>query len=444
MKTDLSRRDFLRTTTAVGAAAGLGTLAPHALGGRNQFAQAATDRAYTGKFVVVGIPTSTPGRGYTKLLTSFQAQHPGLSISYTSFPSERFVALFTAAQASGEQIDVVLLNGQDVRRYALAGTILPLTSVSYKDRFQASALAPYTIHGQLEAVPTSSFGGFPIGVNKALLDRVNMPYPATYADLKVLGAALRKQGASAFTHPGRNIYLWPVWFFTTFAQTTGNKSIERTFAILSGKGKFTDPDVVEALDLIFGFQRDGLFTRDVLSIDTPGAQTEFLTGRAACWMGYGAATIAAVTPQVPHMNLQIKTMPRLVSNAAVVPQFPGGPGAAGTIYAKTTPERKVMALQLLDYLSTDANDNYLVRDAQEALGVNKSASTGAALVDQQYKKLLPNLTTYLDWYWPPEITGAFQQGIQAGVGGNQTARQAAQSIQSVFDGLVAKGYKFAQ
>ena len=34
--------------------------------------------------------------------------------------------------------------------------------------------------------------------------------------------------------------------------------------------------------------------------------------------------------------------------------------------------------------------------------------------------------------------------IQAGVGGAKTAKQVAQSVQSVFEGLVAKGYKFAQ
>lgn len=294
MKMDLSRRGFLRATAATGATLGMGALMPSALGG---MAEAAARRAYTGKFVVIGIPLSTPGRGYTKLLTTFQQQHPGLSISYTSIPSERFVALFSAAAASGEQIDALLLNGQDVRRYALAGSIIPLdTLVSYRDRFQASSLTPYTVKGRLVALPTGPVGGFPIGANMALLERINKPYPTTYAELKQVGAALQKQGVAAFTHPGKNIYLWPVWFFTTFAQTTGNKSIQRTFDILGGKGKFTDPDVVEALDLIFQFSRDNLFSRDVLSIDTPGAQTEFLTGRAAFWMGYGSATIAAVTP----------------------------------------------------------------------------------------------------------------------------------------------------
>jgi hypothetical protein len=75
-----------------------------------------------------------------------------------------------------------------------------------------------------------------------------------------MAPALKKIGASVFTHDGGLIYLWPVWFFTTYAQVTGNQSVQKTFATLQGKGKFTDPEVVEALQLIFNFATDGLFS----------------------------------------------------------------------------------------------------------------------------------------------------------------------------------------
>ncbi len=52
------------------------------------------------------------------------------------------------------------------------------------------------------------------------------------------------------------------------------------------------------------------------------------------------------------------------------------------------------------------------------------------------------MTIYLDWAWPPEITRAFQEGIQAGVSGNLSAEQVAKDIQSVFAGLLSSGYKF--
>ena len=54
----------------------------------------------------------------------------------------------------------------------------------------------------------------------------------------------------------------------------------------------------------------------------------------------------------------------------------------------------------------------------------------------------PNQTTYLDWYWPPEITRAFQENQQAIVAGSKKADEAAQDIQKTFDGLVKDGYKF--
>ena len=53
-----------------------------------------------------------------------------------------------------------------------------------------------------------------------------------------------------------------------------------------------------------------------------------------------------------------------------------------------------------------------------------------------------NQFTYLDWYWPPEITRAFQENQQAIVAGTKTPDQAAEAIQGVLDGLIADGYKF--
>ena len=40
---------------------------------------------------------------------------------------------------------------------------------------------------------------------------------------------------------GGDIYMWPMWFFQTFAQTSKNRSFERTVDSLLGKAKFTDP-----------------------------------------------------------------------------------------------------------------------------------------------------------------------------------------------------------
>jgi raffinose/stachyose/melibiose transport system substrate-binding protein len=392
--------------------------------------------------VVIGVANSTPGRGWNKLFNDYQKLRPGVQIEYTFFTSERFVALFTAAQASGEQIDILGLNGQDLRRYALANALMPLDHMPTLERFQKVALDTYSIGGHLWALPSGEMGGFPIFYNNALLKKVGVAPPRTYHDFLHIRDALAKVGASVFTHEGKNIYLWPVWFFTTYAQVTGNRSVEKTIATLSGRGKFTDPEVVQALDLIFQFSRDKLFSPSVLSDDVPDCDAEFLTGKAVFRLHWDGEIGQVHDQKPPNMDLQVQLLPRLVSNGAVKSQFPGGTGAAMGIYSKIAPQRVSVAQDFLNFFTTDDNCTYLLQDAGQTLGVNKKSIGSTDPVALAEAKLLPNMTIYLDWIWPPEVTRAFQEGIQAGVSGNYKAPQVAADIQSVFDGLVRNGYKF--
>jgi raffinose/stachyose/melibiose transport system substrate-binding protein len=391
---------------------------------------------------MIGIAQPMPDRGLTKVLQDFEKQQ-SVKVDYQFLPSERFVALFTAAQNSNEEIDVIFLNGQDTRRYMNSGALLPLdTLINYKERFLPKALETFTINGHLWGVPSGAVAGFPLLVNKKLLDDVGASLPATYDDLVSINRELQKKGVNTFTHPGRNIYLWPVWFFTTYAQVTGNQSEQKTIDLLKSGAPFTDPEVVEALDLIFRFARDGMFAPDVLSADTDSALNTFIRGMAAFWMAYDG-TIAAVRQANPaNLELNVQLMPRLVSNPEAKSQFPGSTGNPLCLYQKGSAGKRDAALGLIDYLSSDTVDAYLVKDSQQSFPVYVHAEGSTDPAALQEKKLLDQLTTYLDWYWPPEITSAFQQGIQAGIAKTKTAQEVAQDIQATWQKVRSSGYKF--
>jgi raffinose/stachyose/melibiose transport system substrate-binding protein len=434
----ITRKQLLKA----GAAAGLAGLLPMPI-------QAASHiGAYRGKISVYGIAVPSPGHpGVIKLFQDFDKVHPGITIENHGFPSERFVALFTAAQAAGEQIDMLFLNGQDLRRYAVAGDLVPLNGLPHLERFWPIGRKTYTINGKLWALPTGSIGGFPIFYNKALLDKYHLPVPQTYADLLTVGKELTKQGVSAYTHDGKNIYLWPVWFFTTYAQVTANQSVEKTIATLTGHGKFTDPEVVEALDVIFGLARHKIFSPDVLSLDTDGATAEFMTGKAAFWLHYDGVIAAVRQAAPPHLNppgmqLDVTLFP-WVGKKSIKRQFPGGTGAAAGIYSKTSSARQAVVTEILEFITTDRANAYLVKDGDSTMGTNIHAKGSSDPVALKERTLLPNMTIYLDWYWPPEITRAFQEGIQAGVGLKKTAPQVARDIQATFNKLLKSGYQFA-
>jgi raffinose/stachyose/melibiose transport system substrate-binding protein len=393
----------------------------------------------TDRLSMIGVAQPNPGRGFTKLLDDYKKRE-GVETKYQYFPSERFVALFTAAQKAKQPLDVLLLNGQDIRRYATNGTLLPL-DLDYTDRFRPLGPKTYTINGKLWGIPTGGQGGFMILYNKKLLDQIGADYPATYDDLRSIGKELSTKGVATFTHPGKNVYLWPVWFFTTYAQTTKNKSEEKTIALLKGDGSFTDPEVVEALDLIFAFHRDGLFSKDVLSIDTDGSMANMQRSKAAFWLGGDYGGISQNHPAAVDPRLQV--LPRLVSDASVTSQFPGGPGSPLCLYKGISEESRTAALKLIDYLSSDASASYLVKDNHGAFTTNANAQGSDDPAAKDAAKYIDHMTVYLDWYWPPEITAAFQQGIQAGVAGSKNAEQVAADIQATWQKVQQGGWKFA-
>jgi raffinose/stachyose/melibiose transport system substrate-binding protein len=235
--------------------------------------------------------------------------------------------------------------------------------------------------------------------------------------------------------------MWPVWFFTTFAQTSGNKPLERTAEILTGKGKFTDPDVVQGIDLVFQFSRDKLFTPGVFSLDFPNALSEFMTGKCAFYLFHDSVAKQIMEANAANMELDMMLMPNLVGKP-VESQYPGGPGTVLSIPSKIDPKRKDAALKLIDFITSDSSDAEGVKLNGGAVPVNANVQPVDVPVYSKEKDIIHQMVTYLDWFWPPEITRAFQEGLQAGLAGRIKAEEMAKNVQTTFDRLVSNGYSF--
>jgi len=429
MTFNLTRRAFLAGTAATAVIAAAPRLAM------------ADDLKFKGELAVTGFVRTPPDQAWADLIKSFEAAHPGITIKETDYPSETFVTLFTAQQTAGQPVDAVALNGQDLRRYATNGTLLALNDAD-NSRFRPGAISTGQVNGKTYGLPIGSISGFPIFANKKVLAKAGVSdLPKTYADFITLRDKLKPLGLKVFTHPGKNIYLWPVWFFTTFAQVTNNKSNERTADILSGKAKFTDDDTVKALDLLFKFGTDGLLTQDVFSMDSPQALADFSAGHAAFWLQHESLITQINQDKPPELDLDVMLMPKLV-DGDVKSQYPGGPSGIVGVIAKTDPDRQAAAQAFIDWVTTDDADAAEVKFANGTVPVNTGVKPFGGGVVEKLVGYSENLVTYLDWNWPPEVTRAFQEGIQGGVAGQVSAADAAAGAQQALDQLVSNGYKF--
>lgn len=375
----------------------------------------------------------------------FREAYPGITLDYSNLTSEKYTELVTAMKSAGEQIDVMFMNAQDLRRYATAGDLLDLSDLSYKDRFRPVGIETFTINGKLWAVPRGSIGGFNVYYNKALLEKYGFEYPETYDELVTIGQALAADGIATVTHPGKNIYLWPVWFFSTYEQTTGGESLQYTIDTLVGRRKFTDPEVVEALDLIGQFNKDGLFIKGVNSTDGDGSLANIITARALMAITLDWRAVKKATEGSGEVELDVALLPYLTEDK-VQPIYPGGPGTACSIYSGISEENLPLAHAFIEFITRD--DQIAMSAAKwdwaTTINANVPSPSEEPMIQKFDKEIAEHMVTYLDWYWPPEITRAFQEGIQAVADGQKDGATAAEEIQAVFDKLVAEGYTFVE
>ena len=397
-----------------------------------------------GKTIVIYMEDDFIRDSYTDFYKDYE-EATGNTVKPILVPKDQYVQNLTVALNGNQQIDVLYMNGQDVRSLAGKGVILEMGGlVDYWDRFNQSAIDQYTYGGKTYGVPTN--GGNTSGVyyNKEILNNYNLSVPATFEDLVAMRDVLKADGISVFAFGGASKYMWPMWYFDVFAQTSGGKSIERTIEVLSGSAKFTDEDFVSAMQILQRFGEEELFQDGFNGAEQAQGNAVFTAEKAALFFGGTWEIDGFRKAGLEGDKLGITSFPVVVDGAQSQQTGSAG-GAAMSLCSSIDPENEQAALELIDYLSSDVKILELSVLDGTAMAPNKNFVPEQAdplYPDTINTELAPTTVTFLDWIWPPEVVTAFQNEIQAVVGGQTTAQEAMDRIQNVLDDLFEGGYTF--
>lgn len=435
----MSRRRFLQFSATSGALVALAACAPAVPSAPMPGEEGAGP--YQGEFVIMS--AANPDQ-YAPLIEAIEAAHPGVEVQWNGLTSERYTELFAAAEVAGDQIDIMDLNGQDLRRYAVGDRMMDLSDLDYLDRFRPVGIETYTISGKVWALPRGGISGFPFLMNAKLLEDAGITEePQSYADLLQAAAAVKEIGAAPFVHAGKNIYLWPIWQFFAFAQTAGNEPVTKTWDILAGNAKFSDPESVAALEILGQYASDDMFIDGVNSLDSDGAWIAFTQGKGAFWYEHSWRVGLYREGEYPELELSLMPPALSVEGEGLNRMLPGGTGSATGIYSRIAPERMDVAFSILDLMTSDEWVGWINEVNKDPVSTNVNVQASDDPLSLKYAdECAPYQFTYLDWYWPPEITRAFQENQQAIVASSKSPEEAANSIQAVMDELFADGYEF--
>jgi raffinose/stachyose/melibiose transport system substrate-binding protein len=300
--------------------------------------------------------------------------------------------------------------------------------------------------GKIYGVPSGHVTTSGLYINNDVLKKYNLTAPRTYDDLLRMRDALARDNISVFSFGGGSKYMWPMWYFCAHAQTSGNKSMQRTEATLRGQAKFTDKDYVDAMAVLERMGKDGLFQPGFNGTESDPAKAVFLSGNAALFFG-GTWEMANFRESgLTGDKMSMVGFP-IVAQGARSEQT-GAPGSPAYCLVKgLSADQQKISLDFIDYMTTDVRTQQLFdlfgsSQPNVNIGYKLPANADPIVTSTIIPTLAPTTVVFLDWVWPSEIVAAFQDQIQAVTGGQTTSAAAMAAVQRVFDDLVRDGYKF--
>lgn len=350
------------------------------------------------------------------------------------------------ARMAGEPVDIVYNSATLNSTMARSGVLMDITELvkPYADRFATGMLDKYTLGGHVWAIPLSDSSTSAFFYNATMFKELGLSEPKTYADLLSVAQTIKeKKGIQPLIHQGKATYYWPMWFFETYAQTTGNKSIQYIEDFLSGKREFTGQEEIAALNAIKQFYTDGLLTQETLDTDSDAMRAAFLQQKAAMFYG-GTWELAPLRTANPSFEIGVFQFPMVVDTADVVSQHGGGPDNAWSITSFIDPQNVTMAAQFLEFVTRQDNATKIISTYSPMIPSIKGVPVSSDPLAEKFNtEFMPNTITYLDWLWPSEVNDAVMQVIPAVMTGAMTAEDGVQTVQDAYNTVVAeKSYSY--
>ena len=392
------------------------------------------------KLVVLGNARMYDGEdeAWAELIEAFQAE-TGIEVElrFTGKWNEVPQNLSAAIQA-GEQVDFVTVGAGLIRSTcAPAGVLLDISTLvddEIRSRYTEGMMDSYTIGDKLWGIPFgNSSAGF-IYYNVDMFKELGIAAPTTYSEVKAAADQLAAAGKIPLIFRGKEASYWPNWFFSTYAQTTGNDSIAQTEAWLMGSKSIAgDQSVINALNAIKAFYDDGILTQESMDTDGDGMKATFMQGLAGMMHTHNFQLM----PSAVDFELGILEFPLITDDSSIYNQPAGGAGTGLAVCSYIKRDNVENAKKFIEFFTRPEWANRICGCYKPTVKVLDGVDIlESDIVTQLNNDLVPRTITYLDWIWPAEVLNAFQSAVPAVVTGASTAEAAVQEIQDAYDTLV--------
>ena len=399
--------------------AGAGGLAAMAALGPARFALAAQENAVTITMWGNHPEWKDP---MEQILAAFEETHPGITVEFTPYPANDYPPRLQTAKAGGAPSDVLgELEGSIITQVRAGGELpfIDLTGRVDVSGLTEAARGQVDVDGKVYGTPLASYT-VGLAYQKPIFEENGLTPPTTWQELRDTARALKDAGVTPIVlgaRDGVHPYFMYIGLVSSVLGPEGFEQLRR------GERRLTDPDLVEAAQLLL----------DLQEFYQPGFQaTDYVTAKAIFANGQGAMEVAGTADFTGYRQV----------NPEADLGFMAWPGPEAGTYATNTgmellytvsrfspPETQDAATQLVAWLAT-VEAQQLVSDLI-ALPVHQEVAESSDPIRQETVAARGRDVTV--WYDLPETARSLDVASQAHGGlwtGRLTAEQFAEEMQA--------------
>ncbi|MDQ3752027.1 MAG: extracellular solute-binding protein [Actinomycetota bacterium] len=376
-----------------------------------------------------------------KAIEDFEAQNPDIDVQRESVAVENQRTVIQTRLRSDQPPDVF---GYDTGP-GFAGVLAKADLLhSLEDAYEQYNWPIYdwaqqrvTYDGTLYGVP-GSVEQLGVYYNKDLFSDMGFEEPQSTDDLDAIATAVQDEGITPFAFGDQE--QWPAGhlFSMALSNILGREGIDN---ILYGNGKWNDPEVVEAIELMFSqFTEQGYYPDDVNAITYDDANTLFYAGEAAM-LPTGTWLIPDLDELVQDFEVGFFPFPS-IDGSSVSP--PGGVG--GGLFVAANTEVPEAAFKYLDYtMSKDSVDRGIeVFNEIPAFQIDPADYSVSPLfetvLDELSEATNPDAYGYnIDVLTPANFNTVMFEGFQEVLNGTRTPEEQADALQEAWAEAKAAG-----
>ncbi len=353
---------------------------------------------------------------------------------------DEYPQILTQAKIAQEPVDVGVTGvGLVQSPLGPGGMIMDMTDLAadLTDRYEDGVLDSSVMGDRLWVLPLADGGCTCMLYNKDLFEELNLEVPKTFDEIVEIAKVIKeKKGITPMMIHGKDAWAWPMMYFDTYAQATGNKSVENVEEFLTGKKKFDGQPERDGFEYIKMLFDEGVMETDSFDTNSDGMVAAFAQEKVAMLFTLDAY-IAYIHNANPELNIGVMEYPLMKKGVRSEHAFAVGDGAL-FIPAFIEDSRLDNAMRLIEFLTRPENADKLLNCAGPTkFRIMKDVEPGHSEINDALNELImPNTRIYLDWLWPAEVNDAFCQAIPAVISGTLTSQEATELVQGAYDTVV--------